>query len=415
MLSDDEDVIQDNLQAETIGAYYDGVNERKRRASIEMEASFANELQMFRRQDAALSVQCGWRCYKARTELGQRRAWAKVAVAGKFLGELALRFVRMKEHRVAFHLHRRRVAASVVLQRYARGRSSRKVYNGLVAAKRAREHEAYRKQLHEQAAHAVHTLNHHYSIVEIEQIAIAKEGSNTDVDGPWDPNSAPALDLEPEMRIEDTRPPTPGSPDDQSGKPMSSPLVKRRKKKGGRPAGLCTGRARQRAGSVEATMAFEGVPEAQRTALVVRPNAFRAAGQKVQTMIKVSNIFAAGPLVRSGTAGSEAQVEADEAQTALTPRAKPLKKGRKLRAPKSSSARSYANTKPRYLQHLEPKPPRPAITSARRPGSDRAKLPPLPKTATLPGEVRAPAASAVLVQTPRGQPKQLSPLRVKAR
>ena len=171
MLSDDEeDIIQDSLQAETIGAYYDGVNERKRRASIEMEASFANEWEMFRRQDAALSVQCGWRCYKARAELGRKQAWAKVAVAGNFLGELVLRFVRMKEHREAFYLHRRQVAASLVLQRLARGRSGRKVYYGLVAAKRAREHEAYRKQLHEEAAQAVHSLNHHYSIVEIEQI-----------------------------------------------------------------------------------------------------------------------------------------------------------------------------------------------------------------------------------------------------
>ncbi len=419
MLSDDdEDVIQDNLQAEVIGAYYDGVNERKRRASVEMEASFANELEMFRRQDAALSVQCGWRCYKARAELAQRRAWAEVAVAGNFLAELVLRFIHMKEHRVAFHLHRSQVAASLTLQRHCRGWFGRKAFKALVAAKRAREHEAYRKQLHDEAAHAVHTLNAQYSMVEIEQIEIAKPAEgNAAVDGPRDHSGAPALDLEPEAEVEDTRPPSPPAPpDDGSAQPTPSPPVKRRKKKGGRPAGLCTGRARQRAGSVEATMAFEGVSEAQRTALVVRPSAFRAAGQKIQSMIKVSNIFAGGALVRSGTTGSEAQVEAEKLQTALTQSAQPPKKGRKLRIPKSGSARTYANTKPRYLQHLEPKPPQPTNASARRPESNRAKLPPLTKsTMQQRGEVRPPVTSATLAHTARGQPQQLSPVRVRAR
>jgi len=369
--------IQDSLQSEVIGSYYTELNEAKQRARVAMEMDFANELEMFRRIDAAVVVQRGWRCYAARAELARRRAWAKVAVAGNFLGQLLYNYAHAREHRAKFLLHKGKIAAAKVLQRYARAYFARLEHNARMVDERKTDNETYRRNLLWEAAQAVRTLNHHYSIVDIAQVAMSKRDR--------EPETEPEPEPEPEPEIEDTR----------SGElTPTPPAASRRRKQAGRPAGLCTGRARQRAGSVKAAMAVEGTSEARLTA----KHAFRAAGQKVQSETKVSDIFSADVVRSAGTGKQIEQIEMRNRHR-LTPRAEPTNTAAKARTRKSGSAK----VKPHYLQHVE-------ATQ-----SNRDKLPALTVTIQGNGEVRPRAASARAPRTARGQPYKLLPLGVRAR
>ena len=387
---DDEDVIQDSLQEDTVAVYYEQVNQRKRRASVELEIGFVNDLDMFRKHDGALVIQSGWRCRKARRVLAEKKARALVARLSAFLGEVLLRCHLMRPHREAFHEHRLRGVAARTVQRHARGRRGRLRYQQQLKEKNAREHEASRQQLHLEAHLAVTDLNIHYEQADIAQIE-AKGPYAGGLAGPWDPQGErgprrpepePELDLDPHAL---------NSSDEEAEMQTPTPPVSKRKK-GGRPAGLKTGRARRRGGSVEATMAFAGMTEAQKTSLVVRPNkTFRAAGNKIKAALHLANMI--GPSAAAAAAGvTGVKGGAGEALPLFpkpapfvppVPRPQPPKKQRKGK----KAGKNLSNTKPRYLQHLEPKklpekpnkqrlPPTVATQAGRRPESQQ-KLPPI--------------------------------------
>jgi hypothetical protein len=357
-----------------------------------------------------------------------------------FLGEVLLHHYLMRPHRAAFRLHCMRNYAALTVQRHSRGRQARLHYQRLWREKKAAEHEAARQQLHQEAHEAVANLNTHYEQVDIEQIE-AKGPYAGGLAGPWDPQRSPRMpEPEPEPELELEAADLAGSSDEEDEMQTPTPPVAKRKGKGGRPAGLKTGRARRRGGSVEATMAFAGMTEAQKTSLVVRPNkTFKAAGNKIKAALHLANMIGGAPTAAAngatGANGSDSEAlalnPAHDLPSTLrlqpkpapaVPHPPPLKKQQQRKGKGKKAGASYANAKPRYLQHLEPKklpeknrtlPPAPVAAQAgRRPESGRGKLPPIGArhSARETGSVRMVQPPVRGRHSARAVPTQLSPL-----
>ena len=394
--------IQDSLQADAVGSFYERKNAAKRRASLEMEESFADELSMFRQHDASIKVQCAWRQRASRCELAQRREWARTAEASSFLGWLVYRHHLARPHREAFREHRRRTQASVEVQRQLRGRIGRRFARHLQREKEKREHEAARQQLHEETRMAVALLNNQYERVDLKQVEDGQQRRPPPLEP--EPEPEPELVMSPKSLL------SPGStsmlsPTSSVLSPTSSVGSPRRK------GGLYAGRAPLQHASA-ATSNDRASTDQERQALVVSGGArFRAAGNKIRSLIKVSNLFTAGSPAQALAGGvllggikpqppaaakpkaaakPRAAAAAASAQPAAAAGASDMRpKKAKPRKARPVGGKKYAKATPRYLQHLEPKRPPPPEAATprgaplgvavvgRKPGSGRGKLPPL--------------------------------------